>query len=118
MSATTFLAAQLQEHNVGEVSLNEMGGTANIGMRLGRKRVMVTGVREIAGRGYTPGRITEALMKEYAALVVQSPKAVAKVVAGQRRAGGWALGRFRGASRRWLGKPVIARSGATKQSPA
>ena len=31
---------------------------------------------------YTPGRITETLMKDYDALVVQSPEAVAKVVAG------------------------------------
>ncbi|HEY3848124.1 MAG TPA: branched-chain amino acid aminotransferase [Acetobacteraceae bacterium] len=42
----------------------------------------VTAVREIAGRGYTPGRITETLMRDYDALVVQSPEAVAKVVAG------------------------------------
>lgn len=41
----------------------------------------VTAVREIAGRGYTPGRITETLMQDYDALVVQSPEAVAKVVA-------------------------------------
>jgi branched-chain amino acid aminotransferase len=41
----------------------------------------VTAVREIAGRGYTPGRITETLMRDYDALVVQSPEAVAKVVA-------------------------------------
>jgi branched-chain amino acid aminotransferase len=42
----------------------------------------VTAVREIAGQGYTPGRITETLMRDYDALVVQSPEAVAKVVAG------------------------------------
>jgi len=41
----------------------------------------VCAVREIAGRNYTPGRITETLMKDYDALVVQSPDAVAKVVA-------------------------------------
>ena len=39
----------------------------------------VCAVREIAGRNYTPGRITETLMKDYDALVVQSPDAVAKV---------------------------------------
>jgi branched-chain amino acid aminotransferase len=42
----------------------------------------VTAVREIAGRNYTPGMITETLMRDYDALVVQSPEAVAKVVAG------------------------------------
>ncbi len=41
----------------------------------------VTAVREIAGRNYTPGMITETLMRDYDALVVQSPEAVAKVVA-------------------------------------
>lgn len=41
----------------------------------------VCAVREIAGRSYAPGRITETLMKDYDALVVQSPDAVAKVVA-------------------------------------
>ncbi len=41
----------------------------------------VTAVREIAGRHYTPGQITETLMRDYDALVVQSPEAVAKVVA-------------------------------------
>ncbi len=40
----------------------------------------VTAVREIAGQNYTPGRITETLMKDYEALVVQSPAEVAKVV--------------------------------------
>ena len=42
----------------------------------------VTAVREIAGRIYMPGRITETLMKDYDALVVQSPDEVARVVAG------------------------------------
>ena len=42
----------------------------------------VIAVREIAGRHYTPGRITETLMHDYDALAVQSPEAVAKVVAG------------------------------------
>ncbi len=42
----------------------------------------VTAVREIAGRSYTPGRITETLMRDYDALVVRSPETVAKVVAG------------------------------------
>ena len=42
----------------------------------------VTPVREIAGRFYTPTRITETLMKDYDALVRQSPEEVAKVVSG------------------------------------
>lgn len=42
----------------------------------------VTAVREIAGRTYTPGRITETLMKDYDALVAQAPQDVARVVAG------------------------------------
>jgi branched-chain amino acid aminotransferase len=41
----------------------------------------VTPVREIAGHGYTPGRITETLLKGYEALVRQPPEQVAKVVA-------------------------------------
>jgi branched-chain amino acid aminotransferase len=42
----------------------------------------VTAVREIDGRHYTPGSITEILMKDYDALVDQDPAAVARVVAG------------------------------------
>jgi branched-chain amino acid aminotransferase len=41
----------------------------------------VTAVREIAAHSYTPGRITETLMKDYEALVRQSPADVAKAVA-------------------------------------
>jgi branched-chain amino acid aminotransferase len=41
----------------------------------------VTPVREIAGRRYTPTRITETLLKEYDALVRQSPEEVARVLA-------------------------------------
>jgi branched-chain amino acid aminotransferase len=41
----------------------------------------VTAVREIAGQTYTPGRITETLMKDYDALVMQSPEQVAKAIA-------------------------------------
>ena len=40
----------------------------------------VTPVREIAGRSYTPTRITETLLKGYDALVRQPPEEVAKVV--------------------------------------
>jgi len=39
----------------------------------------VTPVREIDGRTFTPGRICETLMKDYAALVQKSPAEVAKV---------------------------------------
>lgn len=41
----------------------------------------VTAVREIAGQTYAPGKITATLMKDYEALVVQSPAEVARVVA-------------------------------------
>lgn len=39
----------------------------------------VTPVREIAGMNFTPGQISETLMKDYAALVSRSPAEVAKV---------------------------------------
>jgi branched-chain amino acid aminotransferase len=42
----------------------------------------VTPVHEIAGRRYTPTRITETLLHGYDALVRQSPAEVAKVVSG------------------------------------
>jgi branched-chain amino acid aminotransferase len=42
----------------------------------------VTPVREIAGHSFTPTRITETLLRNYDALVRQSPEEVAKVVAG------------------------------------
>jgi branched-chain amino acid aminotransferase len=41
----------------------------------------VTPVREIAEHHYTPGRITETLLRGYDALVRQSPAEVAKLVA-------------------------------------
>jgi len=41
----------------------------------------VTAVREIAGQSYTPGQITATLMKDYDALVMQSPEQVAKAIA-------------------------------------
>jgi branched-chain amino acid aminotransferase len=41
----------------------------------------VTAVREIGGRRFTPGTITETLMKDYDRLVLQSPEAVARFVA-------------------------------------
>jgi branched-chain amino acid aminotransferase len=41
----------------------------------------VCAVREIAGQAYTPGRITEALMRDYNALVQKTPAEVATVVA-------------------------------------
>ena len=40
----------------------------------------VTAVREIGRHRFTPGMITETLMKDYDRLVVQSPEAVARVV--------------------------------------
>ncbi len=41
----------------------------------------VTPVREIAGQSYTPGRITETLLRDYEALVRMSPEEVAKQAA-------------------------------------
>ena len=41
----------------------------------------VTPVREIAGHRYTPGRISETLLKGYDALVRRSPEDVARIVA-------------------------------------
>jgi branched-chain amino acid aminotransferase len=41
----------------------------------------VTAVREIGGYRFTPGSITETLMKDYDSLVVQSPGEVARLVA-------------------------------------
>jgi branched-chain amino acid aminotransferase len=40
----------------------------------------VTAVREIGAHQFTPGRITETLMRDYDSLVLQSPEAVARVV--------------------------------------
>ena len=39
----------------------------------------VTPVREIYGLTFTPGRISETLMKDYGALVQKSPTEVAKI---------------------------------------
>jgi branched-chain amino acid aminotransferase len=41
----------------------------------------VTAVREIGPHRFTPGTITEALMKDYDRLVLESPAEVARVVA-------------------------------------
>jgi branched-chain amino acid aminotransferase len=41
----------------------------------------VTAVREIGPHRYTPGRITESLMRGYDDLVLQSPEEVARLVA-------------------------------------
>ena len=41
----------------------------------------VTPVREIAGQSYTPGRVTETLLRDYEALVRMSPEEVAKQAA-------------------------------------
>ena len=61
------------------IELEEIAGTTEC--FLAGTAAEVTAVREIAGRHYTPGQITETLMRDYDALVVQSPEAVAKVVA-------------------------------------
>jgi branched-chain amino acid aminotransferase len=46
----------------------------------------VTPVREIAGQGYTPGKITETLLRDYEALVNMSPADVARQEASLRAA--------------------------------
>ncbi len=46
----------------------------------------VTPVREIAGQGYTPGKITETLLRDYDALVNMSPADVARQEASRRAA--------------------------------
>ncbi|MGI4943837.1 MAG: branched-chain amino acid aminotransferase [Janthinobacterium lividum] len=46
----------------------------------------VTPVREIAGQGYTPGKITETLLRDYEALVNMSPSDVARQEASRRAA--------------------------------
>ncbi|HEY0204559.1 MAG TPA: branched-chain amino acid aminotransferase [Acetobacteraceae bacterium] len=46
----------------------------------------VTPVREIAGQGYTPGKITETLLRDYEALVNMSPADVARQETSRRAA--------------------------------
>ncbi len=46
----------------------------------------VTPVRDIAGQGYTPGKITETLLRDYEALVNLSPADVARQEASRRAA--------------------------------
>ena len=46
----------------------------------------VTPVREIAGQAYTPGRITETLLRDYEALVHMAPTEVARTEASLRAA--------------------------------
>ena len=46
----------------------------------------VTPVREIAGQAYTPGAITETLMKDYEALVHMAPAEVSRQEASLRAA--------------------------------
>jgi branched-chain amino acid aminotransferase len=41
----------------------------------------VTAVQEIGSRRFTPGTITETLMKDYDSLVLKSPEEVARIVA-------------------------------------
>jgi branched-chain amino acid aminotransferase len=61
---------QITESEIGRASEVFLAGTA----------AEVTPVRQIGDHSYTPGRITETLLKGYDALVRQSPAEVAKVV--------------------------------------
>ncbi len=58
-------------HELGQASEVFLAGTA----------AEVTAVREIGPRRFTPGTITETLMKDYDRLVLQSPAEVARIVA-------------------------------------
>ena len=61
----------IEERELGEASEVFLTGTA----------AEVTPVREIAGRHYTPGRITETLLRDYEKLVRMTPDEVAKLAA-------------------------------------
>lgn len=73
--------ARRQQMKVVEraIELDEIGRATEV--FLAGTAAEVTPVREIAGRHYKPGRITEALLKGFEDLVRQSPDEVAKVVA-------------------------------------
>ncbi len=72
--------ARRQQMKVVEraIELDEIGRATEV--FLAGTAAEVTPVREIAGRHYKPGRITEALLKGFEDLVRQSPDEVAKVV--------------------------------------
>jgi len=61
------------------IELDEIGKATEV--FLAGTAAEVTAVREIGEHSYTPGRITETLMKDYEALVQQSPEDVAKAIA-------------------------------------
>jgi branched-chain amino acid aminotransferase len=58
----------IQEHELGDATEAFLAGTA----------AEVTPVRQIGAHNYTPGRITETLLRDYEALVRMSPEEVAK----------------------------------------
>ena len=74
-------AARRQQIKVVErhIAGSEVGRASEV--FLAGTAVEVAPVRQIAEHSYTPGRITETLLKGYDALVRQSPAEVAKVVA-------------------------------------
>ena len=73
--------ARRQQMKVVEraIELDEIGRASEV--FLAGTAAEVTPVREIAGRHYKPGRITETLMKGFEDLVRLPPEEVAKVVA-------------------------------------
>lgn len=78
---TVIRLAQKQQMkvNVRPIEPGEMGRATEV--FLAGTAAEVTAVREIGPHRYTPGKITEALMQGYDALVVQSPAEVARLLA-------------------------------------
>jgi branched-chain amino acid aminotransferase len=62
-----------------EIAPEEIAGATEV--LLAGTAAEVTAVREIGPHCYTPGQITETLMKSYDALVLRAPEEVAKIVA-------------------------------------
>jgi branched-chain amino acid aminotransferase len=61
------------------IEVDELGRASEV--FLAGTAAEVCAVREIAGHSYTPGQITETLMRGYDALVQRPPAEVARVVA-------------------------------------
>ncbi|WP_428539830.1 branched-chain amino acid aminotransferase [Rhodopila sp.] len=62
-----------------QIAADELGRATEV--FLAGTAAEVTAVREIGAHRFTPGAITETLMKDYDALVLKSPREVARVVA-------------------------------------
>ncbi|WP_428489045.1 branched-chain amino acid aminotransferase [Rhodopila sp.] len=62
-----------------QIAADELGRATEV--FLAGTAAEVTAVREIGARQFTPGAVTETLMKDYDALVLKSPPEVARIVA-------------------------------------